>query len=213
VPTESPSTWIPTDATVESATLRVVVFLLIMGLSFLLAVAATGALRAGATRAGPATRRALGRPAPPDPWASGEWACGRCRSVNRPSATTCEGCRAPRASVEIQAAPPVPAPDVIPAGIPAGAAATVTLEHNASAHEDALVGHWRLRVDGVVVGSAAHRDGALALLRAVHGADAVMFDPRGDGYAPYALPSLIAAFEAPRLPVRTPCPEATATPR
>jgi hypothetical protein len=61
----------------------------------------------------------------------------------------------------------------------------------------------------VIVGSAARRDGALALLRAVEGARAVLFDANGMGYAPYPLPALLAAFEGPRLPITGACPEAT----
>ena len=51
------------------------------------------------------------------------------------------------------------------------------LEHNAAAHDDGLNGHWRLRVNGVVVGVAARRDGALRLLRAIDGGSVVIFDP------------------------------------
>jgi hypothetical protein len=98
-------------------------------------------------------------------------------------------------------------PDIIPASIPAGSSATVVLEHNPAAHLDGLNGHWRLRVNGVIVGSAARRDGVLAMLRAVEGADAALFDPNDSGYARYALPALIAAFEKPKLPLSAPCPE------
>lgn len=89
----------------------------------------------------------------------------------------------------------------------------MTLEHDARAHTDGLSRHWRLRVDGVIVGSAARRDGALALLRAVDGADVVRYDLRGTGVAEYPLPALIAAFEGPKLPVAGPCPEAVRPPR
>lgn len=184
-----------------------------MVFSFLLAIAARGALRGWAKGIGPATRRALGAPDPSATWARGEWACGRCRSLNRGSATACERCRAPRAQAEIRVAAPGTAPDIIPAEIRAGPTSVVTLEHNPGAHGRGLTGHWRLRVNTVIVGSAARRDGALALLRAVRGASAVMFDADGEGFAAYGLPDLVRAFEAPRLPLRTPCAEADASPR
>jgi hypothetical protein len=186
---------------------RAVVFLLLMGVGLVLALGFRDALGHLRRNLGPAFRDALGRPEPP-PWSRGEWACGACRSVNRYDADHCDTCQAPRRSVEIAFAPPEPAADIIPEAIVAGTGSTVTLEHNAAAHADALSGHWRLRVDGVIVGSTATRDGALRLLRAVHDADAVLFDPIGAGYAPYGLADLIRAFEGPRLPIRVPCPEA-----
>jgi len=48
---------------------------------------------------------------------------------------------------------------------------------------------------------------ALALLRAVEGTEAVLFDPNGSGHSLYSLPGLIAAFEGPKLPLSAPCPE------
>ena len=62
-------------------------------------------------------------------------------------------------------------------------------------------------MNSVIVGSAARRDGALTRLGAVDGVGAVVFDPDGAGYAHYALPALIAAFERPKLPLAAPCPE------
>jgi hypothetical protein len=103
--------------------------------------------------------------------------------------------------------------DIVPAQIEAPDGSVIVLEHNAAAHADGLVGHWRLRVNGAILGTAARRDGALALLRAVQGTDAVLFDPNGAGYAPYSRSALIAAFEAPRLPISAPCPERDADPR
>jgi len=63
-------------------------------------------------------------------------------------------------------------------------------------------------VNGVSTGSAASRDGALALLRALRDTEVAVFDPKGEGYAPYGLAALIAAFEGARLPFAGPCPEA-----
>ena len=99
-------------------------------------------------------------------------------------------------------------PDIIPNEIQAGLGSAVTLEHNDAAHAQGMTAHWRLRVNSVVVGTAATRDGALQLLRAVRGADVVLFDPKGMGYAPYPLPALINAFEGAKLPYAGPCPEA-----
>ena len=99
--------------------------------------------------------------------------------------------------------------DIVPTAIPASGA-LVLLEHNPAAHEDALAGHWRLRVNGVVSGSAARRDGALDLLRALEGAETVYYDPNGNGVGPYPVAALIGAFEAPTLPVAGPCPEQVA---
>jgi hypothetical protein len=203
----SPTTWITTDPSGEGVAVRAVVFLLLIGVGIVLALAFRDAARGYRRGLGAAVRSAIGRPEPPA-WARGEWACGACRSVNRRDARSCDTCRAPRAAVELAFAPPEAAPDILPEVIPAGAGSTVTLEHNAAAHSDGLSGHWRLRVNGVTVGSAATRDGALHLLRAVRDAEAVLFDPRGAGYAPYGLADLIRAFEGPRLPVSGPCPEA-----
>jgi hypothetical protein len=199
--------WLPTDPDAASAATRAIAFLLIMTLAFLAAVGFRGMVGRVRRRSGGATRRLLGRPPVHEPWATGEWACGRCHTVNRASSAACERCRGPRAEVAMSFAAVVTEPDILPASIPAGAGATVTLEHNPAAHTQGLNGHWRLRVNSVIVGSAARRDGALALLRAVEGAEAVLYDPSGEGYAAYALPALVAAFEAPRLPLSTSCPE------
>lgn len=186
---------------------RAVVLLLILSLSFLCAVAFLGAVRRIRADSGSVSWQLFRRPPDRAPWASAGWACGRCHSVNPHLAPACQRCRSPRAETEMAFAGVPTEPDVIPAPIPAGSGATVTLEHNPAAHLDGLNGHWRLRVNSVIVGSAARRDGALALLRAVEGADAVLYDAEGMGYAAYDLPSLIAAFEVPRLPLRAPCPE------
>lgn len=155
--------------------------------------------------AGSATRTLLGRAEPP-PWVQDHWACGRCRSVNPRFAERCERCRSPRSSAEITVPLPPTVPDIIPASI-AAAGALVRLEHNALAHDDGLSGHWRLRVNGVIAGSAARRDGALDLLRALDGAETVYYDPRGSGTGPYPVAALIAAFEGADLPLEEPCPE------
>ena len=202
-----------TDDTPEAIAGRALVFVVIMACAYLLAVAAWGGLGRAARNADRATRRLFGRPVLPQDWDRGTWACGRCRSINRPRSVACERCQAPRAEVEIPVVPVPTAPDVVPAEIAVPDGSAVTLEHNAAAHADGLNGHWRLRVNGVILGSAARRDGALALLRAVRGSEVVLFDPKGAGYATYGRAALIAAFEARSLPLRAPCPERSATPR
>lgn len=207
MPSPSASTWLPVDDSLNSVATRAIVFVMLMGLSFLLAVALVALAKRLRRRADTAARELLGRPPVPSAWATGEWACGRCKTVNRAASRTCVRCRAPREQVAMSFAPVATEPDILPSSIPAGAGATVTLEHNEAAHLDGLNGHWRLRVNSVIVGSAARRDGALALLRAVEGANAVLFDPEGEGYRPYPLAAVVTAFEGRRLPIRTPCPE------
>lgn len=208
MPTPSIDAWVPVDAETASTITRAIVYVLTLLLAFLAALAFRGAVRNALRRTDTAARRLFRRPEPPTPWATGEWACSRCRSVNRGSSRACERCRSPRAEADMALSPVATAPDILPVSVPVGAGSVVTLEHNALAHADGLNGHWRLRVNSVIVGSAARRDGALALLRAVEGVDTVLFDPKGDGYAPYPLAAVIAAFERPRLPIRAPCPEA-----
>ena len=205
MPDPSLDTWIPLGGDGGSVATRAIVFIMLMAIAGSAAVWFMHALRDG--RLGAMTRRLLGRPLP-QPWATGEWACGQCHTANRASSQACARCRSPRAAVELAFADVPAEPDILPVSIPAGAGSTVVLEHNSAAHTDGLNGHWRLRVNGVIVGSAARRDGALAMLRAVEGADAVLFDPSGAGYAAYALRSVIAAFESPKLPINAPCPEA-----
>jgi hypothetical protein len=206
-PTSSPETWIDTSHTPEAVALRVIVFIGILAVSGVVAVAVRDALGRARRDAGTVARGAMGRPMRPE-WATGEWACGRCRTVNGARRDRCQRCRAPRLQVEMAFTADAREPDVIPIEVPAGPDALVMLEHRAEAHRADLAGHWRLRVNGVVAGSAASRDGALALLRALRGTETVLFDPKGLGYAPYPLASLIAAFEGPRLPFSGPCPEA-----
>ncbi len=81
--------------------------------------------------------------------------------------------------------------------------------HDPGAHVDAGAAHWRLMAGGQIVGSAARRDGALALLRALDGVDVVALDTHGTGPATYRLRDVIARFEAPRFPLDVPCPERT----
>ncbi len=201
---------VPLGDDTASVAARAALFLLVMALAFIAARATLSTLLS--KRWGAAARRLLGHH-PPPPWETGEWACGNCRSVNRPTSDVCEQCRSPRRQTQLAFAGIATEPDILPHRIPAGPGAVVTLEHNESAHHDGLNGHWRLRVSGVIAGSAARRDGALALLRAVTGAEVILFDASGTGYAAYALPSLIAAFEKPRLPISVPCPEKSGQPR
>jgi len=200
--TPSPDTWITTEGGTDAMTVRAVVFLLILVASGLTAWGVREAMRASVRRAGGATRQALARGGNGRPWA-----CARCRSLTPGSSPRCSRCGADRATSELVIAPVETEPDILPAAIPVAVDALVALEHNAAAHEDGLNGHWRLRVNGVVVGVAARRGGALQLLRAVEGGSVVIFDPHGNGVAPYPLEALIRAFEGPRLPLGVPCPE------
>jgi len=202
--TSTPGGMVPLGPDAASIATRAILFVLIMVLAYAAASGVWHLLRGGGL--GGLTRRLLGR-RPASPWATGEWACGQCHSVNRAATDVCVRCRAPRRATEMTFAGISTEPDIIPLSIPAGSSATVVLEHNPAAHLDGLNGHWRLRVNSVIVASAARRDGALAMLRAVDGADAVLFDPNGSGYSPYAMAALIAAFEKPKLPLSAPCPE------
>lgn len=204
-PSEPVESWVPREGTPEAAVGRLLLALLVVGLGVVFAASVTrGAAdyRRGLARS---LRRAI-RPEPP-PWVRTEWVCGACRSVNLARSRLCATCRRERAVVELTFTPEPTMPDQIPAAIAVPPGSRVTLEHNPAAHADGLTGHWRLRVNGVVVGSAARRDGALALLRVVGGADTIMFDPRETGFSTYRLIDLVAAFERPRLPLDVPCPE------
>jgi hypothetical protein len=198
--------WIATGP--DAAGLRLVVFVLLVGAGALTAWTVVDIIRRNRARAVKKARDALGvedRPA----WAQGDWACGRCRSVNRPSARRCARCRGERPVVELRFDPPAREPDVIPAEIRPGPGALVMLEHDAAAHARNLNGHWLLRVNGVIAGSAATRDGALQLLCALRDAPSVMADTKGEGYAGYPTDLLAAAFAGPQLPYAGPCPEQT----
>jgi len=197
-------TWI--DSSAEATVARFVVFVLLVGGGALAGWTLVDLVRRNRSRAGRAARGALGRPEPA-PWAGGDWACGRCKSVNRPRARSCARCHGERATVEMRFPGVAGEPDVIPGEVHGGPGSIVMLVHDDAAHTRGLAGHWTLRVNGVSTGSAATRDGALALLRALRDTEVVVFDPKGDGYAPYALAALIAAFEGPKLPFAGPCPE------
>lgn len=204
-PSEQVESWVPRSDAPEAAIGRLLLALLVVGIGAAFAASLTrGAADYRRGLAG-ALRRAI-RPEPP-PWVRTEWVCGSCRSVNNGRARRCASCRRERAAVELTFTPSPTMPDQIPAEIAVPPGSRLTLEHNPAAHADGLTGHWRLRVNGAVVGSAARRDGALALLRAVVGADTIMFDPRETGFSTYRLAELVVAFERPRLPVDVPCPE------
>jgi hypothetical protein len=198
------STWLPIEGDDASTSIRFIAFVLLFGAGVFSAKVTWDSLRG--VGPGKVVRRLLGRPERV-PWASGEWACGACHSVNRPTDVVCGRCRATREATQMQFAGIPTEPDIVPASIPADAGSSVLLEHNAAAHLDGLNGHWRLRVNSVIVGSAARRDGAVALLRAIEGVDAVLFDANGAGYGRHSIASLIGAFEGPKLPLNTPCPE------
>lgn len=158
----------------------------------------------GASRA---TRRRINRARGADrpEWASGIWQCATCLTTNRPSAERCERCRRPRQEL---AHPPIePRPDWVPDRIAVPADAIVTLMHDPGAHVDPGEAHWRVTVGGSTVGSAARREGAVALLRALDGAELIALDIRGTGASTYRLADVIARFEAPAFPLAVPCPE------
>lgn len=203
--TPEPTTWVTIETTTDGMAIRTVVLLLIVLASIVLGVAFRAGITAYFRGFGRAFTRALGREAPPE-WLVTEWLCGACRTVNVRAASRCLCCKSSRAAHEMHTTAPELAPDVIPSVID-GTGRRVTLEHNRAAHRDPGGGHWRMRIDGRVIGSAALRDGALALLRVVHGTDTVLFDAHGAGVASFRLPELIAAFERPALPLSVPCPE------
>lgn len=138
-------------------------------------------------------------------WAPGIWMCARCRSSNHPSALRCGSCHRPReVLVHDLVEPP---PDWIPERVDASSGAIVSLLHEPAAHTDTGAAHWRLKVGGQVVGSAARVAGAAALVRAIEGTDVVAFDVRGTGAVTFRLTDLIARLEGPRFPVEVACPE------
>ena len=157
---------------------------------------------AGRTARGGAAR-ALGSDRPA--WAPGIWHCAECLSTNPPTADRCQACRAPQQ--ELAHAPVEPRPDWIPDRIAVPPGDLVTLVHDPAAHVDPGEAHWRIVVGGRTVGSAQRRDGALALLRRIEGADRLALDVRGTGPATYRVADVIARFEAPRFPLDVPCPE------
>ena len=162
------------------------------------------------TLLGGATRRARrdisrARGAERPEWAPGIWHCAACLSTNRPTATRCERCRRPREELVHDAAEV--RPDWLPDRIPVPPNVIVTLVHDPSAHLDPGEAHWRLTAGGRTVGSAARREGALALLRALDGVDVIALDVRGTGPGTFRLADVIARFEAPRFPLDVACPE------
>jgi len=140
-------------------------------------------------------------------WAPGIWICTSCLSSNTPSATRCERCRRPREEL-VERVEPV-RPDSIPERIEVPPGAFVSLRHDPEAHTDPGAAHWRLLVGGQTVASAARRDGASAMLRALRGADRVDLDVNGTGARTYRLADVIARFEGARFPLEVPCPERT----
>lgn len=138
-------------------------------------------------------------------WAPGIWLCAHCRSTNHPSARRCTSCHAPRA--DILRDPAEARPDWIPERIDASRGLIVTFAHDPAAHSDPGAAHWQLLVGGHMVGSAARRTGAIALLKALQGTETIAIDVRGTGAATYRLADAIARFEAPRFPIDVPCPE------
>lgn len=143
-------------------------------------------------------------------WAPGIWHCAACLSTNPPTADRCARCREPRR--ELVHAPIEARPDWIPERIAVPPGTVVTVVHDPAAHVDPSEAHWQVRVGGRMVGSAADRNGALALLRALDGdsdgAEIVYLDVRGTGTSPYRLGDVIARFEGQRFPLDVPCPEA-----
>ena len=105
--------------------------------------------------------------------------------------------------------PVEPRPDWIPDRITADTGAIVALIHDPGAHVDPGEAHWRLTIGGRMAGSAASRDGALALLRALDGPRNVALDVRGTGPSTYRLSDVIDRFEGPKFPLNVPCPERT----
>lgn len=152
-------------------------------------------------RRGAATALATDRPE----WRPGIWHCAACLSTNPPTAVRCSTCRAPRQ--ELVHAPQEPRSDWIPERIVVPAGDLVTLVHDPVAHGDPGEAHWRVVVGGRTAGSAARRDGALALLQALDGAETIALDVRGTGPSTYRVVDVIARFEASRFPLDVPCPE------
>ena len=113
-------------------------------------------------------------------WAPGIWHCAACLSTNAPSGDPLRtSCKTPRQVLEHD--PVEVRPEWIPGSVPVAPGALVALTHDPAAHPDPSLAHWRLTVGGQVVGSAARRDGALTLLRALDGVDRISVDVRGTG--------------------------------
>lgn len=139
---------------------------------------------------------------------AGHLVMAHCRSTNVPAATRCGSCRQPRE--ELEHAQVAARPDWIPERIDASRGMLVRLVHDPAAHADPSAAHWKVTVGRQMVGSAARRAGALELLRAIDGADAISLDVHGAGAAMFRVTDLIARFETPRFPLDVPCPERAA---
>ncbi len=181
----------------------------VVGLALLAGIALGWAVFAVVGSASGATRRSISRARGADrpDWVPGIWQCASCLTTNREAATRCEKCRLPRQ--ELAHDPVEPRPDWIPDRIPADSGAIVTLIHDPGAHGDPGEAHWRLTVGGRTAGSAATREGALALLRALDGPRTVALDRRGTGPSTFRLSDVIDRFEATPFPLDVPCPERT----
>jgi hypothetical protein len=200
----------PAD-TPEGFASRAVVFVVLMLVALVLAILFRDGLAHYARGFGPALAKALGREPPPD-WRSGEWICGACLSSNTRISTECAKCRGHRAMTALRPADPEPMSEVVPERIAVPAGTHLLLEHNAAAHADGLVGHWRIRRSGQVLASTSRRTGVPGMLRAIEGTDIILLDRRGAGATAYRIPEVIAEFESPRFPLAVPCPERTVGP-
>lgn len=158
-------------------------------------------------RVGGAARRGIDRARGADrpEWAPGIWHCAACLTTNHPAATRCVKCHAQRQ--ELVHAAIEPRPDWIPDRIAVTRDAVVSIVHDPAAHLDPGAAHWRVTSGGQTVGSAARRDGALALLRALDGIDVIRLDVRGTGPSAYRLADVVARFEAGPFPIDAACPE------
>lgn len=202
---EPSATWITTDSTVEGTVVRGIALAFFVIAIVVLGIGGRSLLLEHKRNFVRALLRAFGRETPAE-WVSTDWLCRSCRSINPHASSRCVRCHGERATWELV----VDVAQILPGSIAAlikGTDKFVALEHNRQAHRDGLASHWRLRLNGVVFGSAPLRDGALALLRSVEGTDRAYFDPDGAGMRPYRLSDLIALFERPIFPVSESCPE------
>ena len=133
--------------------------------------------------------------------------CPVCRSVRLPGGVACyRGCRSDGRSSVVEE-PMVASGEVIPPRVSVPTGGAVYLVHDPRSHTSGLRQHWSLIRQGAVLGSAADRQGATSLLRAIEGTDVVWLDLLDQGLRAYALTEAIAAFEAGPLPYRGACPE------
>lgn len=192
------------DVPVDSPLAAMVVVASALGVGMIIAWSVARLLGGAARTARQDISRARGADRPD--WAPGIWHCAACLTTNHPAATRCVKCHEPRR--ELAHAHVEPRPDWIPERIAVPVGDVVTLVHDPAAHADPGEAHWRVTIGGRTVGSAARRDGALALLRALDGTGTVALDVRGTGAATYRLADVIARFEGARFPLDVPCPEA-----